>query len=57
MIQLKRKLKLIIVYGERIDIAMYQDIPIFNFNDILTVYKKANFGFRNVKPQEVLCYI
>lgn len=56
-IQLKRKLKLIIVYGERIDIAMYQDIPIFNFNDILTVYKKANFGFRNVKPQEVLCYI
>jgi len=56
-IKLKRNLKLILVYGEQVKENHYQNIPLFNFDEILTTHKKANFGFKKPEPQNTLCYI
>ena len=56
-IELKRRLKLIIVYNEEVTLDKYQDIPILTMSSFLTSYKTTTPVSNSPDPQAPLCYI
>jgi len=56
-INLKRKLKLIIVYDDETNIDLYQDIPVVNMTKFLNVHKQFNYPKNEVSGEKTLCYI
>lgn len=56
-IELKRKLKLIIVYNEDTSLEKYQDIPLITMTSFLERYKKSTSVSPPQDHQTPLCYI
>jgi len=56
-IQLKKKLKLIILYNEDTKIDTYNDIPITTMSEFLQKYKKSDYINSQQYPNQTLCYI
>ena len=56
-INLRRKLRLIIVYDDETNIDLYQDIPIVTMPKFLNIHKKFNYLKDKISGEKILCYI